>query len=212
MLAALDPDAFERLAAERLRHEPPRLSDEIGNPNGDHAIMMKAVPAEIATPKPAAVLLPIVQHEEGPTLLLTQRAAGLRTHSAQIALPGGRMDPHESPVETALREAEEEIGLERRFVRTLGFLDNYLSATGYLVVPVVGLVRPGFSLTLNAHEVTEAFEVPLAFLLDPSNHELHAREWRGAIRQYYAIPFGERYIWGVTAGILRNLYVRLYES
>jgi 8-oxo-dGTP pyrophosphatase MutT (NUDIX family) len=123
------------------------------------------------------------------------------------------MDPHElSPVETALREAEEEIGLERRFVRTLGFLDNYLSGTGYLVVPVVGLVRPGFSLTLNTHEVTEAFEVPLAFLLDPSNHELHAREWRGAIRQYYAIPFGERYIWGVTAGILRNLYVRLYES
>ena len=123
------------------------------------------------------------------------------------------MDPGEaSPVETALREAEEEIGLDRRFIRTLGFLDSYLSGTGYLVRPVVGLVTPGFTLNLNPHEVTEVFEVPLEFLLNPENHELHARELRGTIREYYAIPFGERYIWGVTAGILRNLCVRLYET
>lgn len=212
-LASLDRRGFERLAAERLHREPPSLTAETANPNGDYAIMAMRAPVQIASPKPAAVLVPVIEHEDGASILLTQRASGLRNHSAQIAFPGGRMDPDEaSPVDTALREAEEEIGLDRRFVRVLGFLDSYLSATGYLVLPVVGLVTPGFSLALNPHEVDEAFEVPLAFLLDPDNHELHAREWKGLIRQYYAIPFGHRYIWGVTAGILRNLYVKLYDS
>src|SRR5215204_6727882 len=134
-------------------------------------------------------------------------------HSGQIAFPGGKIDADDpSPLDTALREADEEIGLDRRLVRPLGYLDSYLSSSGYIVFPAVGVVTPRFELTLNRHEVADVFEVPLSFLMDPANHEIHAREWKGRIRQYYAIPFRDRYIWGVTAGILRNLYVRLYES
>ena len=110
----------------------------------------------------------------------------------------------------AEREAEEEIGLGREFISPLGYLDPYLSGTGFRVVPVVGLVAPGFTLALNPREVTEAFEVPLDFLMSPDNHARHSREWKGAMRSYYAMPYGERYIWGVTAGIVRRLYERLY--
>jgi len=208
------PDAQASLAraAERLRSAPPGALEPHSNPKGDHELQFDGPfrpPAQ--PPKSAAVLVPIVMHDGEAMVLLTQRAAGLRNHSGQIAFPGGRLDPGETPLEAALREAEEEIGLARRHVRPLGYLDGYLSASGYHVVPVVGLVSPGFALTLNPHEVAEAFEAPLAFLMDPDNHELHAREWRGRVRQYYAIPFGDRYIWGVSAGILRNLYERLYE-
>jgi 8-oxo-dGTP pyrophosphatase MutT (NUDIX family) len=163
-------------------------------------------------PKPAAVLVPVVMHEEEPAVLFTERATSLRQHSGQIAFPGGRVDAEDgSPLVTAYREAEEEIGLDRSFVRPIGFLDPYLSSTNYLVIPVVGLVSPVHSLTLNPDEVADAFEVPLSFLMDPANHELHSREWKGRLRRYYAIPFGKRYIWGVTAGIVRNLYEKLYR-
>jgi 8-oxo-dGTP pyrophosphatase MutT (NUDIX family) len=164
-------------------------------------------------PRTAAVLVPVIEYQAGPSLLLTERATGLSSHSGQIAFPGGRMDPEDaSPVETALREAEEEIGLDRGYVRPLGYLDPYLSSSNYFVLPVVAAVRPGAPLAPNPTEVAEVFEVPLAFLMDEANHELHAREWRGGIRQYYAMPFGRRYIWGVTAGILRNMYERLYAD
>lgn len=199
-------------AAGRLRREPPGFLEPRCDLKGDHALNPEtwgALPT--AQPRNAAVLVPVVEHEDGPAVLLTERASGLRNHSGQIAFPGGRMDPEDpTAVHTALREAEEEIGLPRAFVRPLGYLDAYLSSSNYFVLPVVALVAPGAPLLPNPEEVADVFEVPLAFLMDEANHELHAREWRGMIRQYYAMPFGRRYIWGVTAGILRNMYERLY--
>jgi 8-oxo-dGTP pyrophosphatase MutT (NUDIX family) len=201
---------FRRRAAARLRPEPPGFLDA-GNPRGDHSLDNRAT-IELTQHRPAAVLVPIVMREE-PTILLTERASGLRTHSGQIAFPGGKMDPTDpSPLATALREAEEEIGLERRHVQPLGYLDPYLSSSNFFVVPAVALVAPDFALALNPAEVADVFEVPLSFLMDEVNHELHCREWRGSVRQYYAMPFGPRYIWGVTAGILRNMHERLYAD
>jgi 8-oxo-dGTP pyrophosphatase MutT (NUDIX family) len=202
---------FEALAAQRLRPEPPLIGDLISRPRGDHDLQPQPMsePDEAAA-VPAAVLIPVVQRAEGPTVILTQRAAALRSHSSQVAFPGGRVDAVDgSPVVTALRETEEEIGLSRQHVRTLGFLDAYLTGTGYRIVPVVALVEPDFSLTLNPQEVDMAFEAPLSFLLDPANHRREGREWKGLYRTYYAMPFGERYIWGATAGMIRNLYERL---
>ncbi|HEY5797254.1 MAG TPA: CoA pyrophosphatase [Bosea sp. (in: a-proteobacteria)] len=207
----LTADEFTDLARQRLRPEPPSFGDVIGRPRGDHEMQPQPMaPPDEKAAVPAAVLIPIVPRPDGPTVLLTQRAAALRSHSAQVAFPGGRVDAVDgSPVITALRETEEEIGLPRERVRTLGFLDAYLTGTGYRIVPVVALVEPPFSLTLNAHEVDEAFEAPLSFLLDPANHLREGREWQGLYRTYYAMPFGDRYIWGATAGMIRNLYERL---
>ena len=207
----LTTDEFAALAMERLRAEPPALGDVIARPRGDHDHQPQPIKAPDETAAvPAAVLIGIVPRPEGPTVLLTQRAASLRSHSAQVAFPGGRVDAVDgSPVVTALREAEEEIGLPRERVRTLGFLDAYLTGTGYRIVPVVALLEPPFTLTLNAHEVDDAFETPLSFLLDPANHRREGREWKGLYRTYYAMPFGDRYIWGATAGMIRNLYERL---
>jgi 8-oxo-dGTP pyrophosphatase MutT (NUDIX family) len=208
----LDTPDFVGLAGKRLRMEPPEAVDVLSNPRGDHSLQDEPyVPP--AAPKPAAVLVPVVMRPDELTVLLTERAAGLREHSGQIAFPGGRVDPTDgSPLNAAYREAEEEIGLDRGLVGPLGYLDPYLSSTNYLVIPVVGIVSPAYSLTLNPHEVADTFEVPLHILMDPDRHELHAREWKGRLRRYYAIPYGERYIWGVTAGIIRNMYERLYGS
>jgi 8-oxo-dGTP pyrophosphatase MutT (NUDIX family) len=208
-------ESFEDRAARGLRREPPGPADKRSDLKGDHALDPDSWPAlEMqAAPRQAAVLVPVVTHDTEPSVLLTERAHGLRQHSGQIAFPGGRVDPDDqSPLDAALREAEEEIGLDRALVRPLGYLDAYLSGTNYLVVPVVALVRPGLSLRINPDEVDHAFEVPLSFLMDEASHELHAREWKGRIRQYYAMPYGDHYIWGVTAGILRNLYERLYAA
>lgn len=199
------------LTQARLRHEPPALGDLIARPRGDHDLQPEPImpPDEMAAVQ-AAVLIPIVLREEEPTMLLTQRASTLRNHSAQVAFPGGRVDAVDgSPVVTALRETEEEIGLGREHVQIVGFLDAYLTGTGYRVVPVVGLIAPPFALTINPHEVDEAFETPLSFLMDPANHLREGREWKGRYRTYYAMPFGDRYIWGATAGMIRNLYERL---
>lgn len=161
--------------------------------------------------RPAAVLVPIVARD-GLTVLLTQRTGTLTTHAGQIAFPGGKVDPEDpDPIHTALREAKEEIGLDASYIETLGFLDNYRTGTGYLVTPVVALVRPGFTLTLEAGEVADAFEVPFDFLMDEHNHQKHARPWRGRDRHYYAMPYEGRYIWGATAGMIRNLHERLFS-
>lgn len=161
--------------------------------------------------KPAAVLVPVVAREE-PTILLTERSSALQSHSGQIAFPGGKIDPTDAtPLDAALREAEEEIGLARAHVRPLAYMPPFLSRTGYLITPVIGLVTPPFALTINPREVVDAFEVPLSFLMDPQNHQRQSREWEGQIRYFYAMPYGDRYIWGITAGILRNLWERLAD-
>jgi 8-oxo-dGTP pyrophosphatase MutT (NUDIX family) len=129
-----------------------------------------------------------------------------------VSFPGGKIDKTDlSPLDSALREAEEEIGLARSFVEPIGYLDLYMTTLGYRIVPVIARVKPGFTLTLNMGEVDAVFEVPLSFLMDQNNVQRQSRDWQGMRRHYYAITFGERYIWGVTAGILRNLHARIYR-
>ncbi len=203
---------FARARARLDFTVPQALSDPNVSPfRGDHDVepSLRAI-ADMRPMRPAAVLIPVVDQAE-PTVLLTLRASELSSHAGQVALPGGRIDAEdESPLAAALREAEEEVGLSGSYVEPLGYSDLYLSGTGFRIVPVVARVRPGFTLTPNPAEVADTFEVPLAFLMGPENHQRHSREWRGMMRSYYAMPFGDRYIWGVTAGILRNLYERLY--
>lgn len=202
--------AFERRARAALRLEPPPNAAEPGDEQGgDHRL--DGAPMFAGSPRAAAVLVPVVKHDAEVTVLLTTRHASLRQHSGQIAFPGGKIDPDDaSPLDAALREAEEEIGLGRGLVTPLGYLDPYLTGTGYRVLPVVGLVVPPLRLAINPLEVDDAFEVPLGFLMNPRNHELHSREFDKRLRRFYAMPFGERFIWGATAGMLRNLYERLY--
>ena len=159
---------------------------------------------------PAAVLFPIVLRDDGHTVLLTQRTAHLRDHAGQISFPGDRVEEeYPSPVATALRETEEEIGLSRAHVEILGYLPEYRTGTGFRVTPVVALVKPPFELALDAFEVAEAFEVPLSFLLDPANHQRHSLHYRGALRHFFAMPYGDYFIWGATAGMIRSLTDRL---
>ncbi len=160
----------------------------------------------------AAVLVPIIEHEAGPTVLLTRRADHLNSHSGQVAFPGGKVEPGETPVEGALREAEEEVGLHRSFVDVVGFLNPYETGTGFRILPVISFVRPGFSLTSDPGEVAEIFEVPLGFLMNVENHERHSVFWRGKRRAYYAMPYQGHYIWGATAGMIRNLHDRLQNG
>jgi 8-oxo-dGTP pyrophosphatase MutT (NUDIX family) len=175
--------------------------------NGDHLVAGLPVDeALLAAAVPAAVLVPIVQHEAGPTLLLTRRSAALRKHSGQIAFPGGRIDAGDAgPVAAALREAEEEVGLSPATVEVQGLLPAYLTGTGYHVTPVVALLPPGLALSLNPQEVDAAFEVPLAFALDEANHERRSAVWQGRERHFFALVHGEHLIWGATAGIIRLL-------
>jgi 8-oxo-dGTP pyrophosphatase MutT (NUDIX family) len=162
--------------------------------------------------RPAAVLIPVVDHPK-PTVILTQRSAHLNDHAGQISFPGGKIDPTDaSPLDAALREAEEEIGLSREFIEPIGYLDLYGTSFGFRILPTVARVKPGFSLRISAAEVDDAFEVPLSFLMDPANHQLHSKAFRGIERTFYAMPFEERYIWGATAGILRVLYERICLS
>lgn len=173
--------------------------------NPDH----EAVRDIARAPRAAAVLVPIVAREEL-SVLLTQRTEHLPSHAGQIAFPGGKVEAtDENPLATALREANEEIGLPHSLVDPIGYLDGYLTGTGFHVVPVVAIVTPDYSLELDPSEVADAFEVPLDFLMDAANHETHTREWRGTTRSYYAMPFGERFIWGATAGMIKNLHERL---
>src|SRR5215469_1349588 len=152
---------------------------------------------------------PVVDRSE-PAVLLTLRTE-LPSHPGQIAFPGGKIEPQDrSPADAALREAAEEIGLAPALIEPIGYLDLYLTFSGFRILPTVARVAPDYKLVLSEREVADAFEVPLTFLMDAQNHALHSRDWKGVTRKYYAMPFGERYIWGVTAGILRNLYERIY--
>lgn len=179
-------------------------------PDGEAVIEDGATQAVLT---PAAVLFPIVRRAGGETVLLTQRTAHLRDHAGQVSFPGGRVEADDaSPLATALRETEEEIGLARSHVELLGYLPEYRTGTGFRVVPVVGLVTPPFELKPDPFEVAEVFEVPLAFLLDESNHQRHSVHLRGALRHYYAMPYGDYFIWGATAGMIRSLTERLVVS
>ncbi len=156
--------------------------------------------------RPAAVLVPLVRREPGLTVLLTQRTEDMPSHAGQIAFPGGRRqaeDPDE--IATALRETEEEVGLTRDFIEVIGPVDHYRTGTGYEITPIVGIVTPGFTTRADPREVADVFEVPLEHFLDERNHRIDSRVWQGRERRYYAMPYGERYIWGATAGMLKNL-------
>ena len=158
----------------------------------------------------AAVLVPIVERPEGPTVLLTRRADHLHDHPGQVSFPGGRLDHTDrGPIDAALRETAEEIGLGREFIELAGLLDGYETVTGYGVTPVVGFIRPGFALTLDTFEVAEAFEVPLAFFLEEASRQVHSRVRDGRRRYYYAFEYENRYVWGATAGMLVNLQRRI---
>jgi 8-oxo-dGTP pyrophosphatase MutT (NUDIX family) len=203
---------FDRARARLGFEVPPGLVDpdivpRSGDPGTDR--MLEIIARERPV-RPAAVLIPVVDHPQ-PTVLLTQRSAHLSDHAGQISFPGGKIDALDaSPLDAALREAFEEVGLAREFIDPIGYLDLYATSFGFRIVPTVARVKPGFRLMINHAEVDDAFEVPLAFLMDPDNHQLHSKEFRGMERSYYAMPFAERYIWGATAGILRVLYERIY--
>ena len=193
----------EALSVERLRERfasPPHWSPE--------TIEERLLRVREGNPTRASVLMPLVQREHGLSLLLTERTAHLTDHPGQVSLPGGRAEPEDaSAIDTALRETEEEIGLARRHIEVLGMLPDYFTGTGYRVTPVVGLVHPPFELTADPFEVEEIFEVPLAFLMDGMNHQRRSIEAPGVPRRtFYTMPYDRFFIWGATAGMLRNLF------
>ena len=211
--AAISSVEFFNRARSRLNFDVPAgLTDASIIPlSGDQGNdRMLAIVAREQPIRPAAVLIAVVDRPE-PTVLLTQRSAHLNDHAGQISFPGGKIDPTDaSPLDAALREADEEVGLQREFIDPVGYLDLYGTAFGFRILPTVARVRPGFTLRVSAAEVDDVFEVPLAFLMNPANHQIHSKEFRGIERLYYAMPYEERYIWGATAGILRVLYERIY--
>jgi 8-oxo-dGTP pyrophosphatase MutT (NUDIX family) len=214
MASAETGEFFDRARARLTLDVPPALTDPtVEGARGDldlnPEIWSRAV---VKATRPAAVLVPIIDRVQ-PTVLLTLRTAELASHAGQVAFPGGKIDPaDESPVAAALREAREETGLVPTLIEPIGYLDLYLTFSGFRILPTVARVKPEFTLTLNPLEVTEVFEVPLAFLMTPTNHQRKTRDWNGFAREYYAIPYQNRYIWGITAGILRNLYERVYGA
>jgi 8-oxo-dGTP pyrophosphatase MutT (NUDIX family) len=173
-----------------------------GNPG-----VMKRIRAALPSARiPAAVLVPLVEREAGLTVLLTQRAATLKDHAGQISFPGGRIEPDDADAwHAALREAHEEIGLAENFVEFAGYLPDHWVGTGYRVTPVVGFVNPAYELRIATAEVHDVFEVPLNYILDEANHRARERNLGGVVLQAYDIPYGDRNIWGATAGMLLTL-------
>jgi 8-oxo-dGTP pyrophosphatase MutT (NUDIX family) len=206
-----DADLFIARARARLLADPPSPGEPASF--GDHVTDPSMVEFFAnKNPRAAAVLVGIVLRDE-PTILLTRRTETLSAHKGQIAFPGGRVDADDpSPLFTALREAQEEIGLDPRHVDLIGYLDVYQTTTGFRIVPVVGVIEPPFEVLANPAEVDDIFEVPLHFLMSDQNHVVEEREWQGRMRKYIAMPYGERYIWGVTAGIIKNLHKKVLSA
>jgi 8-oxo-dGTP pyrophosphatase MutT (NUDIX family) len=205
-----DTTTLRALCAARLERSPsPRVWDNrLEAPRSDYAMNPAWGTANVAA-RPSAVLVPIVARTEL-SVILIQRPQTMTAHAGEVSFPGGKVDAADaSPVEAALREAEEEIGLTRGHVEVLGFLDCYQVRTGFRIVPVVGLVTPPFTLQVHTREVVDAFEVPFAFLMDSANHHKQSREMRGETQHFYAMPWEGRYIWGATAAMIRNLFERL---
>jgi len=212
----LRPNELRALARQALDQEPKTTVFDPTRPpaRGDHDLNPDVdMTGDFEKLRPAAVLIPIFAHPRSLSVLLTQRADHLPAHAGQVSFPGGKMEPKDdTPCETALREAHEEIGLSKSAVEVIGYLDTYQTGTGFRIVPVVGLVCAEASTQADPTEVADIFEVPLSFLMNESNHQRHSIVWKGQRRQYYAMPYGTRYIWGATAGIIRNLHERLIAS
>jgi 8-oxo-dGTP pyrophosphatase MutT (NUDIX family) len=191
---------------ERLDRQP----DDLPPIRGDHDLNPGMTQSRTLTP--AAVLVGLVNRPSGLAVLLTQRTDHLHHHPGQISFPGGHKDDvDETAEDTALRETEEEVGLHRRHIEPIGRLGEYVTRTGFSITPVVAIITPPFDVRPDSFEVEEVFEVPLSFLLDPANHQRHRRDIRGKMREFHAMPYGDYYIWGATAGMLINLYEVLHR-
>jgi 8-oxo-dGTP pyrophosphatase MutT (NUDIX family) len=198
-------DEIVRRVGERSRRLASGLP--VAQPPLGSDFSLNGVVSAPETWRPAAVLVPLVRREPGITVLLTQRTEDMPSHAGQIAFPGGRQQAEDvDAIATALRETEEEVGLGREFIEVIGPVDHYRTGTGYEITPIVGIVTPGFIPRADPREVADVFEVPLEHFLDERNHRIDSRVWQGRERRYYAMPYGERYIWGATAGMLKNLH------
>ena len=209
-VATQSTSEFSQRLRARLHSQPPnerrRRSDFDLNPDMTRTRAIEQLTA-------AAVLVPLVVRHGEYHVILTVRANHLPSHAGQVSFPGGKVDPRDADLaSTALRETQEEIGLHREQIRLLGYLDLYETRTGYSILPVVGEVVANFELKLAREEVEAAFEVPVSFLMNPENHQRHQVKVRGALRNYYAMPYEGQYIWGATAGIIKAMYDLLYDT
>ena len=205
-----------RFTEDDLRRRVGRAGDALSDPeeygdhrwNPGHPRLQDLWKIKI---RDAAVLIPVVDYPDGASLILTKRTEALRSHSGQVAFPGGRIDDTDpSPEFAALRETEEEIGIAPHLVEVIGRMPDYIAGSGFRIAPILGIVQPGFVLDINPDEVDAVFEVPLSFLMDARNHTQDSREWNGLMWKYYDMPYDGQRIWGVTAGIVRAFYERFY--
>ncbi len=208
-------DELRRLAKSALRQEVPASAFDFSLPSGRSDFDLNPDYCEDLSvpPRAAAVLIAVINYEKGARVLLTRRPENMASHPGQVAFPGGKVEKcDDSIVAAALREANEEVGLDPSLVDIVGYLDTYQTGSGFRITPVVGLVPSTYQLELDKREVDEAFEVPLEFLMTVENHQKHSRYWQGKNRAYYAMPYGDKFIWGATAGMLKNFYDRIYRD
>ena len=210
-------DELRRLAQGTLLQEVPPSSLDFSLPSGRSDFDLNPDYhedlSEKAMTRPAAVLIPVISYENGARILLTRRPKDMASHPGQVAFPGGKVEKtDENIVAAALREAKEEVGLDPGLVDTIGYLDTYQTSSGFRITPVVGLVSSTCHLEIDRREVDEVFEVPLKYLMSEHNHQKHSRIWQGENRAYYAMPYGDKFIWGATAGMLKNFYDRVYRD